>query len=150
MKNLDELMKVIDKIIEDDLLVDMEQFRSENGRPSDFYTKDDCGTAGCILGWCPVVGEGVLTSEVSMETLANGIYSLSNDWDTYSYEVFGLDSCSDEWYWIFSSYWHNDAHHAKARLQFLIDNGRPPKDFHEGTTLITVHTFIHTPSEEWT
>ena len=120
MKNVDALMKVIDILIEneDKYPVYMKQYRCDFSTKEfqPFKDKHTCGTAGCILGWCPVLGEGDL---VPVAEDFNRISVL--DFGYYVERVFGIVDMGVIWDWLFDFDWYNSALAAKERLQFAID-----------------------------
>ena len=130
MKNLDKLMKVIDTLIEneDKYPIDMRNMRSlGDGEDVSFVDKHNCGTVGCILGWCPVVGDSEL------EAIPDDFYVYSRlsltilDWNKYDERVFDLSI--QEWDWLFGMDHPNSALAAKKRLQYLMNYGLPSNPY---------------------
>lgn len=132
VKNLDELLKVVDKIIEDERIFIMDNFRSKYEYSEEtlddevvetpFIDKNNCGTAGCLLGWCPVLGSGELE-------VAAGDYSQLDvlSFDHYCERVFNIDRGVHyrKWDWFFSPLWQNCPKQAKARILFAMKYGVP-------------------------
>ena len=126
MKNLDKLMKVIDILIEDEekYPIDMEKLRSDGDVSVGFVSSTDCGTTGCILGWCPVLGEGDLIP------IGEDFYEEEEEVSTlcfndYCKRVFDTEFFSQEWSWIFDTHWPDSATEAKKRLVTLMESGVP-------------------------
>lgn len=128
MKNTGELMKVLDKIIDQGLEVNMDHYRSMEDEWGDllgcsFVSKNHCGTAGCIVGWCPVLGDGELVP-TEEDFAKNNILNFTS----YVGRVFCLEF-SKEWYWLFDAYWPNSAEAAKVRLEYALEHGYPDLDY---------------------
>jgi len=139
MKNTNELMKVITRIIELKKPVNMKSFRGESvesSRDALFMSINDCGTTGCILGWCPILGEGdlvplaedfsVMHGNLQFSAYASRVFS--SEYDPESYPESDPDyceDCGDEWDWLFGDEWPNSAEAAKVRLEYALENGFP-------------------------
>ena len=135
MRNEDKLMAVIDKIIELELPVDMRHYRSDyTGHSVDFIEVHNCGTAGCIAGWCPVLGEGDL-KPIEEDFCLEGL-----EFGSYLERVFWME---DEDYrhvyeWLFSSFWPNCAKAAKVRLEYAMENGYPDENSYEPEEVLVI------------
>jgi len=128
MKNLDLLMDVANTVERDGLDLWMACFRvDDDKRPTKFVDRTTCGTTGCLLGWCPAVGEGALRTD-KVISMYEGY-----TWDQYCLDTFDIDvmSSNDEWNFLFNSDWSDRIGHAKLRIQYLIDHGKVPADFEE-------------------
>ena len=80
-----------------------------------FATNDSlsCGTVACACGHGPSLGIPALPSE---------------DWEDYSYRVFGLNELSYQFEWCFSGVWENHdntPHGAAYRILYMLDQGVP-------------------------
>jgi len=97
-KNLIKLAKyILSEISGEDF--DMRNFRSSSTKfPLEFYSKEDCGTVGCALGWSPFVP--------GLEAIEDDFYSWGAlCFKLYSKRVFGGDDVGSL-YFIFSGDWH--------------------------------------------
>lgn len=89
-----------------------------------FRNIDDCGTAGCAVGWGPFI-EGLegLPEEQRKEFFEYGLYTE---------RLFGLGECTDEFDWCFAASWDhvdNTARGAALRIREFIRLGKVPIDF---------------------
>jgi len=119
--NLVKLAKFILSEV-DDGKFDMETFRTNyDSSEVEFYSKKDCGTIGCALGWAPFVP---------------GLENLPEDGDEYkalsfikySKRVFGVDfkSVKSTWSFLFSDEWSfidNSREGFVKRVLFLLSFG---------------------------
>ena len=82
-----------------------------------FKILHDCGTSGCALGWAPAL-------------VARG--KKGEHWPRYCERVFGVPESCEEWDYMFSGNWRAEENTPKAtakRIMFIVENGRPPKDW---------------------
>jgi len=122
-KNLVKLSKYILSEVSDEQF-DMEFFRS-SGEECDvkFYSKEDCGTVGCALGWSPFV-KGLEVVEDDFIEIFAGFNRLV--FYEYSERVFGIDCSEDCWKFIFHSLWYeidNTREGFVKRVLYLIEGG---------------------------
>jgi hypothetical protein len=109
----------------------MKYFRfDELGEWCEFRSKTDCGTVGCALGWCPLLGITELEpikEDYKKDCLADCL--VMDFWD-YSKRVMGLDIDTDEWDFLFSGTWADNSFKKPentlddfiARLDYFIEN----------------------------
>jgi len=87
---------------------DMRWYRSSDIEPNiSFYSKENCGTVGCALGWAPFVP---------------GLEAIGSD---YSLRVFGTFS-GGIWDFVFSGGWSefdNTIEGVVSRIVYLIEGG---------------------------
>jgi hypothetical protein len=87
---------------------DMERYR--NGENSLRYiNKDNCGTVGCILGWCPFIPEFSNYKSTSFGFLTE--------------ELLDIEHLSNKWNFLFSGEWvdyDNTIEGAIARIDIVI------------------------------
>jgi len=80
----------------------------------------NCGTAGCALGWAPFVIP-LLPSEYSLNNF-DQLYSV--EYVDYSERVFGVHGGTTAWDWMFSGFWQhldNTRQGAAFRIQQILD-----------------------------
>ena len=129
MKNIDLLLDVARKIKEKNLPFNVFNSRlCENGLMTNFISETECGTTGCLLGWCPIEGEGEL--KTALDNPENwdkfGNRNLLNFF-RYSRNVFNITD--EKWEWLFYSIWPNDIDAAIARIEYLLEYGEVPDEF---------------------
>lgn len=93
----------------------MELFRQHNNENCEFYSKEDCGTVGCALGWAPFVK--------GLEPIKSDFSSFSGKlWFTdYSHRVFGDDWRSNpKLHFVFDEEWANYDNTVKGACQRII------------------------------
>ena len=82
------------------------------------FAEVKCGTAGCAVGWAPFAGIKKRIGE---------------SWLTYSERVLiDYHSHINFWEWCFGGDWaefDNTRKGAAKRIQYLLDNGKPPEGF---------------------
>ena len=111
-------------------MFNMDSYRMhENGACTQFYSKTECGTVGCALGWSPLI-EGLEFTDAEYNVN-------SKDYSFYNYcdRVFNLDDNSNyrspQWDFLFSAEWtkfDNTPKGAANRIKFLVSEG-VPSDF---------------------
>ena len=125
MKNIDLAIEATKRMIENDVQLDMDFFRSKDGFDVEQTEKEiPCGTCGFLLGNMPFQGvEGLelIKSDFSFSTI---------EFSKYSIRVFDLTPVWEnggEWDFLFSPCWPNDLNQCLARLLHLKENGVPDK-----------------------
>ena len=119
-KNLLLLADFLDKLPQE--LFNMKYYRlNENGERVEFYSKNDCGTIGCALGWAAASG----IPELEIEHFPKKGTRLS--WLMYSEAVFGFIS-ENTFDYLFSEYWtevDNSPSGAAKRIRQVVNFGVP-------------------------
>jgi hypothetical protein len=90
---------------------------SENKRHDS--RESDCGSVGCAVGHGPFVGPDM--KKFPTET-----------WNGYCSRVFGVDTSTTLWNWLFGAYWaevDNTPRGAAARIKYWLDGEYIPGDF---------------------
>jgi len=85
--------------------------------------KHACGSVGCILGHCTILDERPLPVD----------YYADIAFASWSLEFTGLNPNSDEWDYLFSSFWtygDNTPTGAAKRIRHFLEKGLP-QDWHE-------------------
>ena len=98
--------------------------------PVEYIEAGDCGHGGDPLGhavFCrglaPAKSDFIVTGLVGKRRL---------DFIRYGERTFGLAHTSSHWNWVFSPDWYmvdNSPISAAQRIEYLIEYGRPPKDW---------------------
>jgi hypothetical protein len=110
---------------------DMVEFRrDEAGDYCKFRSKSDCGTVGCALSWCPLLGVAEL------EPIESDYINQHLSFDCYSDRVFGLGIL--DWGFLFGVIWvHKSFRKQKntlddflARLDYVIENNGDLQNAH--------------------
>lgn len=105
--------------------------------PTEFWSKNKCGTAGCALGWAPFA-EGLEPIEahfIFAESSESEERSYLN-WTAYAeyhFPAIGMDvspkgKVNEFFNWLFSASWFktdNSIEGAVARIDYLLENGLP-------------------------
>ena len=94
------------------------QFNMISYRNSTFYSKDNCGTVGCAMGWAPFV-KGLETLESDFH--ADG----SLNYGIYHNRIFKADT-DDLWSFLFCPDWskHDNTREGFVkRVDYLIERG---------------------------
>ena len=122
LKNLKIFRDGFQKLMEDGIVTqetfDMAYFRSiPENESSRFYSKDDCGTVGCFLGWSPLI------KCLEAERIDFMTFTGSLDFDEYCSRTFNIDSNSLCYNFLFSGNWcyfDNTPEGALARLDVVL------------------------------
>ncbi len=126
--NYEVLQKAVDLF--PDLNLKDEQFDmgfwrfSVDGKFTDFNSKNDCGTAGCFLGWFPLLDDEVF-KPIDNDFWDDGTL----DFPQYGERILSLDSADWEWCWLFDSSWGGTLSDAILRAKYLIKNKIVPSNF---------------------
>lgn len=124
--NLITLRNYLNSLPEDYTLLDMGAYAKEPPCPS-VITEGPCENPTDALGHGPSAGVSILPyiKYGDIETL-----EIDNiKWDTYSYEKFGLTAGSEDWEFVFGSFWPNSIESTVERLDKLIDLEAAPEWF---------------------
>lgn len=113
LKRLEKLANFLENEIKD------EQFDISEYRDDPFYSKHNCGTVGCALGWCPFVVK-TKDSDYTKDFFTDIKQSL--DFDKYSRRIFGStmigsDLKSSLLIYMFSADWSEEAYHLPNNRQ---------------------------------
>ena len=107
-------------------MFDMESFRKKTKyEVVPFYDKDNCGTIGCAIGWCPFID--------GLEHIESDRYYYDEtklNFDTYTRRVFGIKELSRVWEYLFSSSWKDTDNSIEGlikRMTKVINGYRPLK-----------------------
>lgn len=93
--------------------------------------KPACGTTACFAGHGPAAGVRLSEND--------------QDWHRYIRRVFGLESLSDDWDWLFASDWQefdNTTKGAAKRAFYFLKYGIP-KGFQGGIDFDFAHAYGH-------
>lgn len=80
--------------------------------------KTECGSIGCVLGYCTTLDMAGFMACADAE----------DPYGTWSEKFTGLDGSSQEWMYMFASYWYwtdNTPQGAAARIRYVVKNGIP-------------------------
>ena len=117
-KNLLKLSDFLEKLPQEKF--DMTHYRSDdNGFQVSYESKNNCGTAGCALGWAPFI-KGL--EPVKKEFFKREDFS----WALYTRRVFDIsvvDTSCAFWMWLFSWDWKdidNTPQGAAKRIRYLV------------------------------
>lgn len=117
----------------------MGYFRSDqNQKMEDFVSPEQCGTAGCALGWGPATGVPALAAiEADFYTAEEGFVK-TLDYDRYCRRVMQIDTNKidtpddAQWVWCFDEGWtpiDNTPRGAAIRIFYLLDHGDEVSDW---------------------
>lgn len=110
-------------------MFDMESFRKVSKHNTTlFINKDNCGTIGCAIGWCPLI-EGL--EPIDSDYVANYYRGIEHlDFEKYCKRVFGIREFSKVWKYLFDSNWKdidNSIEGLIKRMDKVINGYRPLK-----------------------
>ena len=136
IKNLRLLRDYIDTQVTDEQF-DMKYFRTNDKKNKglEYYSKDNCGTVGCALGWAPLV-KGLEPVDSDFDYIID-VEQSSLDFHEYSYRVFPELMASQayncySWQFVFSTEW-NDVDNTRQgfikRVNYLLEKDLKLEDF---------------------
>ena len=98
IENLTKLADFLESEVKDEQF-DIYAYRKKFGEDYPFFSKSDCGTVGCALGWLPFISSA---NDVSMCSRSGEV-----DFGALSKRVLGIEEFSPLGKYMFSSRWVN-------------------------------------------
>lgn len=96
--------------------------RNNSGSFQYEFDRNNCGTVGCILGWCPFI-EGLEPMLSDYEKMRGFPF-----WERYSDRIFDFTTQDDIWDYLFHSDWElvdDTPIGAAKRLRYIVEFGLP-------------------------